>query len=229
MLVKVNIKALKISLIAFFTLMVLAAIVFYVAYVNSALIFSQRISRATQTPVTINAIDYHRRAFTIRNLVVGNPKEAYIPTAFRAEVVEVGAAYKAFFKKLVLIDKIKMDNVYIDIEFYTEDKMEGNWQALIDKMEVGKEVTKDKQQALIKKLILTNVHVTLILADGKIHRLSPINQLEFDDIKSEEGIPLKEISEIIARKMVYSILREEGLNLIVKVPIKVIKKIFPFL
>lgn len=226
---KVNIKALKISLIVFFSLMVLAAIVFYVGYVNSALIFSQRISRATQTPVTINAIDYHRRAFTIRNLVVGNPKEAYIPTAFRAEVVEVGAAYKAFFKKLVLIDKIKMDNVYIDIEFYTEDKMEGNWQALIDKMEVGKEITKDKQQALIKKLILTNVHVTLILSDGKIHRLSPIPRLEFDDITSEEGIPLKEISEIIARKMVYSILREEGLNLIVKVPIKVIKKIFPFL
>ena len=226
---KVNVKALKISLIVFFTLVTTVVILLYVAYVNSAFIFSQRISQSTQTPVTINAINYHLRAFTIQNLVVGNPKEAYIPTAFRAEVVEVDAAYKAFFKKLVLIDKIKMDNVYIDIEFYTEDKMEGNWQALIENMEMGNKIAKDKQQALIKKLILTNVHVTLILSDGKIHRLSPIPQLEFDDITSEEGIPLKEISEIIARKMVYSILREEGLNLIVKVPIKVIKKIFPFL
>jgi len=229
MTININIKALKIALITFFSLITVAVVLLYMVYLNSAFIFSQRISRSTQTPVTISAIDYHRKAFTIQNLVVGNPKEAYIPTAFRAEVVEVDAAYKEFFKKHVLIDKIKMDNVYIDIEFYTEDKMEGNWQALIDNMEAKHEVIKDKRQALIKKLVLTNVHVTLILSDGKIHRLSPIPQLEFDDITSEEGIPLKEVSEIIARKMVYSILREEGLNLIVKVPIKVIKKIFPFL
>ena len=224
-----NLRAWKILLISFSATVGLVAVLLYVAYINSALIFAQRISRATQTPVTIKAIDYHRKAFTIQNLVVGNPKEAYIPTAFRAEVVEVDSSYREFLKNPVIIDQIKMDNVYIDIEFYTEDKMEGNWQALIDNMEMTHEISKNQRQALIKKLILTNVHVTLILSDGKIHRLSPISQLEFDDITSEEGIPLKEISEIIARKMVYSILREEGLNLIVKVPIKVIKKIFPFL
>jgi len=229
MSIKIHFRALKIALITFSILASLTALLVYILYVNSSLIFARKISKTTQTPVTINAIDFHQKAFTIKNLVVGNPEEAYIPTAFRAEVVDVETSYKEFFKDSVSIDQIKMDNVYIDIEFYTEDKMKGNWQELIDNMAMTKEASSSKRHTLIRKLILTNVHVTLILSDGKIHRLSPIPQLEFDDVSSEEGIPLKKVSEIIARKMVYSILSEEGLNLIIKIPLKVIKKILPFI
>lgn len=225
----VSIKTIKISFISFFIFVGLVATLVYALFANSSHIFAKWISNTTQTPVTINAIDFHRKAFTIQNLVVGNTKDAYIPTAFRAEIVQVETSYNEFLKKSVVIDKIVMDNVYLDIEFYTEDKMSGNWQALIDNMKVSDASSSGKRQASIKKLVLTNVHVTLILSDGKIHRLSPIAQLEFENITAEEGIPLKEISEIIARKMIYTILSEEGLNLIIKIPLKVIKKILPFI
>ena len=123
-----------------------------------------------------------------------------------------------------------MNNIYINIEFYTEDKLEGNWQTLINAMEtVDKSNSKGERQSHIKKLVLNNIQVTLILSDGKIHRLSPIKHLEFNDVTSDEGIPINEISEIIAQKMLYSIFKEEGLNLIIKIPFKVIKKLVPFL
>ncbi|MCB1116876.1 MAG: hypothetical protein KDK71_10450 [Chlamydiia bacterium] len=224
-----NIKKLKKPLFGLSLFLGLAAMIGYALIANSSHIFATWISKTTQTPVTINAIDFHRKAFTIQNLVVGNTKEAYIPTAFRAEVVEVETPYSEFFRQSVVIDSIKMNNVYLDIEFYTEDKMNGNWQALINNMKESDEGSVGKRQATIKKLVLTNVHVTLILSDGKVHRLSPIPRLEFENITAEEGIPFNEISEIIARKMIYSILSEEGLNLIIKIPLKVIKKILPFI
>ena len=226
MSLKNQLKAIKLVII----IAVLSTIIGYVAFLNIPHILAKTISHTTQTPVMINNITFHSKAFTIQDLIISNPKEAYIPTAFKAEVVEIDASYKQYLKNLIIIDKIEMNNVYINIEFYTEDKIEGNWQDLIENMEVAHQPpSKGKRQALIKKLVLNNVQVTLILSDGKIRRLSPITQLEFDDITSEQGIPTKEISEIIARKMIYTIFRDEGLNLVIKIPIKVIKKILPFL
>ncbi len=202
---------------------------FYLVFKNPEVVLAHVISHAIKTPVTINDIDFDRESFKIQNLIVGNSKEAYIPTAFRAEVLEVAAPYKHYLQHPIVIDKIEMDNIYLDIEFYNEDKTEGNWHSLIANMHSDEKPVKHKRKTLIKKLVLNHIQVNVILADGKIHRLSPIEYLEFDDITSEEGIPIKEISEIIVRKMIYSILKDEGLNLIIKVPIKVIKKIFPFL
>ena len=220
----------KIAVISLSITLILISILAYLAYLNSGLILAQIISRTTQTPVTIDHIDFHHDSFAIQHLAVGNHNKAYFPTAFKAEKVTIDASYKQYFKKSIDIEKIEINDIYINIEFYSEDKIEGNWKDLIENMEAAHQPsTKNKRQTLIKKLILNNVHVTLILSDGKIHRLSPIDHLEFNDVNSGEGIPIKEISEIIARKMLYSILQEEGLNLIIKIPYKVIKKILPFL
>lgn len=222
-------KFFKIALISFLSIAFVFALT-YLFYRNAGLILAQIISKETHTPVTINAIDFQQKGFTIENLVIGNPEKAYIPTAFKAEVVKFSSPYQQYLKNHITIDRIEMDNVYINIEFYTEDKLEGNWQSLIENMGTSHQPSYGgDRQTFIKKLVLNNVQITLILSDGKMHRLSPIPHLEFDDVTSEKGLPVKEISEIIARKMLYSIFREEGLNLIIKIPINVIKKIIPFL
>ena len=223
---KVSFKKLVISFVSIASLTILS----YFLYSNSNLILSQIIARITQTPVTINYIDFHRDFFTIQHLTIGNPKKAYIPIAFKAETVKIKASYKQYLENSIIIDKIEMHDIYLNIEFYTEDKMEGNWQTLIENMEKShKKKKKNKRKAIIKKLVLDNIQVNLILSNGKIHRLSPIKHIEFDDVNSEEGIPIKEISEIVAKKVIYSILKEEGLNLIIKIPLQVIKKFLPFL
>lgn len=225
---KVNLK--KIAIFSISITATFLPVCVYFIYLNSGLILSKIISRTTQTSVTINHIDFHHDSFTIQHLAIGNPKDAYIPIAFKAETVKVNVDYNQYLKNSIVIDTIEINDIYLNIEFYTEDKLEGNWQVIIENMgKSHQDSNKNKRYALIKKLILNNIQVNLILSDGKIHRLSPIDHLEFEDVTSEEGFPVKEISEIIARKMVYSIFKEEGLNLIIKVPLKVIKKILPFL
>ncbi len=201
----------------------------YLVYLNSSLILSKTLSNTTQTPVTVGAIGFLRDAFTIQRLVISNPKDAYLPTAFKAETIKVSSAYTSYFRQTVVIEKIEVDDVFLNIEFYTEDKLTGNWQALFDNMGKSDQLMKNNRQTLIKQLVLRNVQVNLILAGGKIHRLSPIDQLEFEGLSSDEGFPVQQISEIIAKKMIYSVLKEEGLNLIIKIPLKVIKKLCPFL
>lgn len=225
-----KIRPKKIAFISLIAVAVLIPTLTYVAYLNSSFIFARLISHTTQTPVSINTIDFHHDSFVIQNLMIANPQKAYIPTAFRAEEVKVDAPFREYFKKSIVIDKIEMNHVYLNIEFFTEDKEQGNWQELIHNMAVSHHTpTVNQRETVIKKLILNDIEVNLILSDGKIHRLSPIEHLEFDNVTSEKGIPTKEISEIIARKMVYTVLKEDGLNLIIKIPLKVIKTIFPFL
>lgn len=228
--IKSRIKLRTLIIFSICACVVLLPIASCVIYSNSDLILAKIISNKTLTPVTITHIDFHRNSFTIRDLAISNPKDAYIPTAFKAETVVVDASYNQYFKSAIVIDKIEINDIYLNIEFYTEDKMKGNWQGLIENMKAShQDSKKGKRQAIIKKLILNNVQVNLILSDGKMHRLSPIDRIEFQDVTSEEGIQIEEISEMIARKMVYSILKEERLNLIIEIPLKVIKKILPFL
>jgi hypothetical protein len=228
--IKAKIKLKKIIVLTSLIILFLFPLFIYFAYLNSGWILAQNLSHMTKTPVTIHQVDFHRDCFKIEQLVVGNPQEAYIPAAFRAKTVEIRAPYSQYLKKSITIDQIVIDDIYINIEFYTPDKIEGNWQVLIENMkQENRSPSKTGRKTLIKELVLTNVQVNLILSDGKIHRLSPIKHLEFQNVTSEEGIPIKEISEIIARKMVYSVLKEEGLNLIIKIPLQVMKKILPFI
>jgi hypothetical protein len=53
--------------------------------------------------------------------------------------------------------------------------------------------------------------------------------LEFDNINSDRGIPIEEISEIIVQKMMGKIFIEKGLKAIIEAPINIIKGVIPFL
>jgi hypothetical protein len=82
---------------------------------------------------------------------------------------------------------------------------------------------------LIKKLILTNIGVNIVFSDGSCRILSPIDRLDFYNVYSDEGILIKEISEILIKKMINSIFVVKKLKTIVDLPMDVIKMIFPFL
>lgn len=123
-----------------------------------------------------------------------------------------------------------MTDLYVNIQIYTKDQTKGNWQTISANVAVDhKSLLSVERQAIIKKLILNNIQIDLILADGTMRSLSPIPRLEFDNITSEKGIPTEEIAEIIIQKMMQSIFLEKGLKLIIDAPVDVIKGVFPFL
>jgi hypothetical protein len=202
----------------------------YLAYLNSSTILAEVISKKTMTPVSIKDIIWEKDSFTIDDIMIANPNGAQLPVAMRVKSIKVDAPYKQYLENPILINQIHLDSVYVNIQIYNKEQTEGNWQTLMSNMAVDhKSPLSIERPALIKKLILTNIQVDLILSDGKIHHLSPIERLEFNDINSDKGIPTQEISEIIVQKMMQSIFFEKGLKSIIEAPVDIIKGVIPFL
>lgn len=202
----------------------------YYVYANAAPILADIISHKTLTPVSIKEIEFYRNAFEIKELKIDNPKEARLQTALKSESITVAAPYRQYFWDPIEIEKIEMSDVYVNIQIYDKDQKEGNWQTIVHNMSIDhKSPLSIERSALIKKLVLTNIQIDLILSDGKLRRLSPIDRLEFDNITSDKGIPTQEISEIIVQKVMHSIFLEQGLKSVIEAPVNVIKGVLPFL
>jgi len=200
------------------------------AYVYAAPILAKLSSIKTQTLVTICHIDFKSSSFTISDLQINNTKEARAPIALKVKTITVQAPYKQYMQNPIVIEQICLDEVYIDIELYNEDQSAGNWQTILKNMQEKYTISfLPEKVAIIKKLILTNIRVDLTLSDGQLHRLDPIDRLEFDDLHSKKGIPFQEISDIITEQMINSIFIVKGLKAIVRTPIFIIKKLLPFL
>ena len=211
-------------------IIILAAGASYVAYLNSALILARIIFHKTMTPVTIENVDFNPQSFVIGGLLIANPKEAQLPTALKVQKITVDAPYKNYIKDPIVINQVLMNNIYLNIQLYTKDQTKGNWQTIMENMAVDHDsLFSIEREAIIKKLILTNIKIDLILSDGKVYHLSPIQRLEFDNITSDKGIPTQEISEIIVQKMMQQIFLEKGLKSILDAPANVIKGVVPFL
>lgn len=211
-------------------ILILVGVLGYLTLRFSAPILANIISHKTHTPVSIQSIDWKKESFTIHDISIGNPPKARFPTALRVQTIDVQAPYKQYFEDPILIDLIHLNNVYVNIQVYNKEQTEGNWQTLIANMsEDHKSPLTVERHASIKKLVLTNIQIDLILSDGKLHKLSPIDRLEFDNIRSDKGIPTQEISEIIVQKMMNQIFLQKGLKAIIEAPVDVIKGVLPFL
>jgi len=213
----------------FFFLIIIVIGLGTLAYFNSAYLLATIISHKTHVPVSIESLDFYKREFTIRDLQMANPKKARLPTALKVETIDVKAPYKHYLKNPIVIDEIHLNNMYINIQIYDKAQTKGNWHTIIDNIQIeNKSPLSVEREAIIKRLLLTNIRIDLILSNGELHHLSPIEKIEFKDITTEKGIPIQEISEIIVQKMMQSIFLEKGLKAIIEAPVDIIRGIFPF-
>lgn len=216
-------------LIILLSLIVIATGIGYLAWSNSTHILSFILSKKIQVPVTVESLDFEKDFFSILQLQVSNPKGARLPTALKVETIDVKAPYKNYIENPIVIEEIHLDNLYLNIQIYDKDQTTGNWHTLLANIqEDHSHLLSIEREALIKKLLLTNIRIDLILSDGKLHELSPIKKIEFDNVTTEKGIPIQEISEIIVQKMMHSIFLQKGLKTIIEAPVNIIKGIFPF-
>ena len=127
-----------------------------------------------------------------------------------------------YLKENIIINEIRLDNIYASIEFYNSGNTEGNWTVLIDNLDENNsfgatergESTQDNEgrTVLIKKLLMTNITIDLVRHGKNVNRLSPISRIELDNVSSEKGFPTEELTEIIIQKMMEQIFSIHGLT-----------------
>ncbi|MEM7174857.1 MAG: hypothetical protein AAF443_02870 [Chlamydiota bacterium] len=218
------------AILIFFLLLVLGY--GYFVYYHAGYLLEKIIASKTNLSATVGELRFDPGQIAIENFQIANPKEAKLPTALKVETISVTAPYKNYLKNPIVIDNIHLEQIYINIQLYDRSQTRGNWQTLIAKM---KENTKEtsffsiERETEIKRLLLTNIRIDLILANGQRRMLSPIRRLEFHNISSAEGIPIQKITQAIIQHMMQSIFLEKGLRSLFQAPESLLRGIFsPF-
>ncbi|MCB1118120.1 MAG: hypothetical protein KDK50_06035 [Chlamydiia bacterium] len=204
-----------ISVILFILLLCVGAS-FYI-YPRLPYYLSKNLSEKFQVPVHVNTIDVNKNMILLQGIDISNPKQSTLPTALKVAKTSVEAPLTNYLKKNIVIEQIQLDDIYASIEFYTKGNTEGNWTVLIDNFDSNNKFgsSQDKQPSgnvLIKKLIMTNINIDLKLYGKDVNRLSPIPRLEFENVGTEEGFPVEEITEIIIQKLIQQIFSLQGLS-----------------
>lgn len=208
-----------------------------VVYLNLGKIIASQLSMKLHTDVTIGKMIVRPNSFTIYDLRIFSPCGSKLTTAFQAQELRFDIPLIRFLYPRILFEQITISNVYAGVEFYDKKNTYGNWTQLLsnldsDQPEIAAQSLRTKT-VFVHNLIFNNSVVDLAPYGKTAHRLKPIPQLAFHNVNSQKGLPMNQITDLIARKFMQevSILGNVGnmLQTIISIPANTVKGLlFPF-
>lgn len=203
----------KLVIVVFLALIIFA----FIAKSRLPDIVSNNLSKKINVPVQIDDIHLTWDKVDIDKITIGNPTGSILPKAFSCKQLISLAPFANYLKRHVVIDQIAIDNVYLGLEFKAPLSTEGNWSKIMDQLNKSS-ATSSSRTILIRKLILTNIDVDLVYRsqDNTVKRLRHIDRIELDDVSSEEGVPANQITSLVMKEMIKSILLEQNLQNLIK-------------
>lgn len=209
------VKRIILSLLGLIVVAIIAAVVIVTLYWSRLPEFiSSKLSEKMRVQVSIEEINVGWDAIGVNNVSVGNPEGYRLAKAFQTESIDVQAPLPNYLDNPIVIDKVQLDHVYVGIELDSKKSKTGNWTVILGNLEGGeKKPSKGGKKVLIKKLILTDIKIDLAYnKENQVTHLDTIKRLEFNNVSSEEGIPLEQISSIILNQMLKKIFSIENLT-----------------
>ena len=187
---------------------------------------ANHLSKKMKVPVGIEAIHFTTDSIKIDQLEIGSPKGYTLQKAFSSDTLLVKAPLTHYFQDQIVIDEIKIDQIYLAIEFERPGSSKGNWTTIMQNYKnatthsppssqaTSSKTNKPGKSVLIKRLLLTNINVDLAYKEGGVplKHLKPISQLEFTNITSQKGIPSEQITQLILEQALRSIFDQENLQ-----------------
>ncbi|MBN2478738.1 MAG: hypothetical protein JXA94_00765 [Parachlamydiales bacterium] len=217
-------------IIPILSLIFLIVILLVIIWFNIPNIVSKKLSQNFGVPVSIENITFSKGNAKIKNLVVGNPKESKTSVSFSTKVIDINSTIKDMTGKVLTIDSIVFDNIFIGIEFYNKDGSSNNWATIMKNKPKESKKNKTPRKYLIKTLTLNNISVALTKTDGIRQTFPSLSKLEFYNITDETGFPIDEIEKAIANAILRSIFQKYALEQLLKTisPSNFMDRVIPF-
>lgn len=197
----------------------------------SAEILSRLISAQTGTHSSIGHIAFRNDIIILRNLKIGSPPQGHLPTAFSAKEIRLDAPFLNYLKKTVDIRSIEVNDVYIGIEFYDDDRKHGNWTEIMGDLASDPKIkSRLPRKALITELAFNDLEIEVLLYGWEHSRkLKPIPHLLFHNLDTEDGRITQEITQIVIRKLMGHLFLLKSVQDVLSVPTTILKGLFsPF-
>ena len=183
----------------------------WIAWESKAQIAAHFISKHLRIPVSIQTLDLTETQIDISRLWIGTPHRSKTSTSFSAETIEIDTVIPQIFDSPLIIDRIDISNIFVGLEYYANG--ETNWDYMLG---TSPQKSKGGRDYLIRTLVLENLTVEVTQANGQKKRYPTIERMEFHNISSETGFPVKEIEKAIFNLMMQKIL--DKFNLFKQIP-----------
>lgn len=190
------------------TLIILSlALIAWVGWARKAGIAAQILEKHLGVPVSLQSLELTRQGGTLSNLVVRNPRGYRSPSAFTAETIAVDTTWKQLRSNPLTIDRIEMSNLLITIEESRSGPT--NWDKILGN---APPKSSSHRHWLIKALILNNLSVQVVQANGQIKQYPTLARMEFYNLTDETGFPVDAIEKAIFNEVMKNLLRNFNLQ-----------------
>lgn len=198
-------------------IIVLALAALFIVWLKLPYFTSNLLSKKFGVEVSINDIALSTDKINLEKLNIANPQGFVLPKAFTAETIDVNASLKNYLDHNITIDMVTINTIYLALEFLSSSGNDGNWSTIMNNLQPKKKETateKNPRSVLIKKLIMTDISIDLLYGKdiSNLRKIKTIPRLEFDNVSSETGLPIDQISAIIFRQMLLEIFQLEGIQ-----------------
>lgn len=205
----------------------------FIVWMQLPKIISFMIAKQTKTHVRLGSITFHSNGFSLNDLVIESPVGGTIRKALSVGSLRIDASYDAYSKRPLIIEGVKLDDIFLGIEFFDENNTQGNWVTIMhnldDSTQEGAVDAPPDDYALIKELKLESVNIDLKLYKQKKIRLKTIPTISFEDVRTDTGQIADELTEIIIEKVMYTVFIKKGIQTVINIPKDVIKTVIsPF-
>ena len=177
---------------------------------------SQAMSKDLQTTVFVGDATFSLNKIGLKKIAINSPTKSRLPQAFSCDRLSVQAWVSNYLKNNIVIDLIELDDVYLGLEFDSPSSATGNWTRLMENLQKATQESsaKSTKTVLIKKLIIRNIKTQVVYLNKKdgVINLKPIEVLEFDNISSDEGFPLEQLSNSVLGKMLKEVFVKQNLK-----------------
>jgi hypothetical protein len=187
----------------------------FVLYARLPAMISDKVSKALETPVSLQKVALGLSNITLKNLVVSNVPKSVLPNAFSAGTISFNAPLTNYVKDDIVIEEIDMDDVYLALEFESPTNTKSNWNTLMKPLaSKSSNATPSKKTVLIKTLVITNIRVDLVYKSkgANVKALPPIDKIVLTNISSEEGFPMDQLMNSVLGQMLKSVFIRQNLQ-----------------
>lgn len=168
-------------------------------------LLSWSLGRAMKVSVEVKRIAFSKDEIACFDLIIDNPRKCVLPTALSCKKITMTAPYSNYFHNHTIINEIDLDGVYLTILMKTKNQNPCNWDKIFHAMEAKEAHAPSffkNKQVTVKKLLIRNLDVTLVISGKAPITVPTIQTLEVDNIESNAGFPVEVLTHAITKKLV---------------------------